>query len=476
MSTYKLLDAIGMVGDDLIAEARQQKPVFPLRRIVATAACLVLIIGIFSLLLQITGPGTTAQRIPITTLLEDNTLNQGFTGNWKNMCVDDPGMYLLIGISVTAKAVEVLPDTYQFYDDPLCHGWCLAKMEVLKVLHGKNVPKYFYFIFPEAYMTDLTRYDALVIKDLAQLTYENPVLYNADTGNAETFPCMLFSAYSLSQTPNLTHLFIAACSNGIFDESLWTASPAWEECFRYYRANLDQPERGDFVQRGWTLNQMEDAIRQEYAMDYHAPKVVSLSSSLSPAVAEALEYITPFTNGIFASTTSKLGQLGLNPEIQAIYRRYLNNYPTNQTVRLLGEKAVYSNAVFSDADISDLPDLASALYAIRQAYDIGRITPPHIADWQEREFLDCSIFGWYAKTSTGVYGIIRIDWKYKGDENLRPKFDDSYFIIKPGKGYAENINRDALLDLLDQGQDFVYQGTYDSGGKADVWGLIPPPV
>lgn len=502
MKSEKLMDAIGMVGDDLIAEAKTpRKRTIRWQRIAAAAACLALIIACFLLWFpgkespQISGSiptiTTTAPAIPtvpttvppnnnaisITQRVEAEAPGYGFVGNYEAIRnVESPGMYLANGIAVTAKAAEILPDTYYFYNDPLQSRWHLVKMVTLNTLHGNNIPEEFYFLLPEAYFTDLTEYDSLIIKDLAQYGYENTVLYNASRGTAEICDYVLFGAYMFSPTPSLSHLFIAACSDGEFDESLWSVTAEWEKYTQYFRARLDAPDDYTMAGRGWTQEQVETAvIRQCNEDNPWGEETVDLLSSLQTDAAQtAIAYVTSFKNGIFAPQITG-STLSIRPEVAMTYRRYLNGYPTNETVRLHGEKVYTSDAKFTESDAQTLPDLASALYAVNQAFEKGEITPPHILDWKNRELLEYAIFGWYAKTSTGVYGIIRIDWRYKGD-HFYGSLDDKYYIIEAGVDEVQSISQDDLLKILDQGNDFVYTSEYDENGKKDIYGSVPPPV
>lgn len=483
MSSDKLIEAIGFIGDDLIAEAKMPRiHIIPWKRIIAAAACLALVIGLLLLIMPDengTVPGLPPANDPIsiTQRVEADRPGHGFVGNYQTILnMDAPGMYLTNGISVTARAVEISQDVYYFYNDPVQNRWHLVTVQTLQTLHGENVPEEFYFLLPEAYLTDLTAYDALIIKDLTQYGYENTVLYNASQGVAEICDYMLLGAYMFSATPSLSHLFMAACTDGIFDESLWTATPAWERDTQYFRTYLDAPKDSMLAGRGWKRAEIEAAVIRQSNIDnpWGAQTVGLLSSLQTESAKAAVAYVTSFKNGIFAPQITG-SSLSVRPAVAMTYRRYINGYPTNETLRLHGEQVYASDAKFTQADEHTLPDLASALYAIGHAFNQGQITPPHMIDWKNRECKEYAIFGWYAKTSTGVYGIIRIDWRYTGDR-FYGLLDDKYYIIEPGASQVHSIERDDLLKILDQGNDFVYLSEYDETGKADLSGSVPPPV
>lgn len=457
MRTDKLVDAIGMVGDDLIAEAKKpRRRSLRLQRIVAAAACLALIIGMLFLL----WPGAN-DAFPTTLRMEAEPPGQGFVGNYSETQISgvaaEPFWY---GISVTAKAVEMLPDTYLFLGDSRNTPLRLVRMETIRTLYGETMVDAFYFLLPEKYAVDLTVYDALVIDNIQQYGYENNVLYNQTAGCYESFPLVMFGTFQQFDL----YINFVAFSNGSFDESLWLANEAWKDTFSTKIENLDNPKNYDIVRRGWILPQVEEKVRQHRKAYISPPQVHTLSEVESETVIEALTYVAPFENGVFIPNAIS-GSLG---GIYSCYRRYLNGYPTNETILILGKDVSYSDAKFTDAEMEKLPNLTAALHAIEQDFEAGEIAPPHICDYSAYKLYAYSIRGWYAKTDTAVYGIIRIDWRYDVN-NLASSYDDllddKYYIIEFGTNDVRAIDRDALIELLDNESDYVFDGKYNENGK-----------
>ena len=72
------------------------------------------------------------------------------------------------GISVTAKLIEMLPDTYTFFDDWNQYEYRLLRMKTVKLLRGTEMTEEFYYMVPVDFMTDFSVYDSFVIKNMAQ--------------------------------------------------------------------------------------------------------------------------------------------------------------------------------------------------------------------------------------------------------------------------------------------------------------------
>ena len=185
-------------------------------RLGAVAACLALIVGAFLVVLMLiddgnlvvptpsttsartdstNAPATTQDRIrpniPLVTLQNPSSAPQYYGMEFS----DDSSPSAEInteGISVTAKLLEVLPDTYTFYDDWDQTKFRLLKMETVKLLKGGAMNECFYYIVAEPYMTDFTLYDRFVLIDMGQYGYEYSVLYNQTKGCAEQLDTALF--------------------------------------------------------------------------------------------------------------------------------------------------------------------------------------------------------------------------------------------------------------------------------------------
>ena len=132
-----------------------------------------------------------------------------------------------------------------------------------------------------------------------------------------------------------------------------------------------------------------------------------------------------------------------------------------------GDEDIYkfSKARFSNADMGALPDLRAAITTVADAYDNGEIHPPHIEDYEKLRLASHGIFGWYAKTESGVIGIVRVTWRFYTEKH-EDYCDDAYYIIEYGSDTCKDIDRDALLELLGDCEiTYIYTGKYNEQGK-----------
>lgn len=408
---------------------------------VAIAACLVLVISVLAIAKpfqpddpDVTGPAvlqTSPNTIPPTSpsgmatqllLSTDDTDSRcpmrGCIGRYD--VVEAPVDYIYEGMVVTAKAIQVLPDTYFFYDDHLKTPYRLVKMETLKVLHGEKMVSSFYYLQKQSDSTDYLSYDALVMDFLHPYGYEGSVLYNATAGAPERMPLMLFGS---------------VYQNSVFG----------------YKSGLSA-----------TLEELEaDVINNKHFELTNVPSVPSMADITSPEAKDALAYVQNTDNGLFIPTASNL-VLYYNPKIQYQARRYIYGYPTTETVRIWIDKAEYSESKFTKEDLAELVDLEPAITAVKEAFGDGNIHPPHIADAQSVELKEHFIFGWYCKGKDGVYGIIRLTFRYVGG------YDDAYFIVTGDSKEPQQINRNSLLELVGTADDYIYLGDYNSEGMTQL--------
>ena len=361
------------------------------------------------------------------------------------------------GISVKAKLIEMLPDTYTFFDDWSQHEYRLLRMKTVKLLRGTEMTEEFYYMVPVAFVTDFSVYDSFVIKNMAQFGYEYSVMYNKTQGKAEQFNLALFG-YRIYGYHLMGENFVAFDSDGNFDERLWNANEAW----------IEETNRAPIID---TIAQAETIIQQEYdgwTNDFY----VHLLKDISGEAANVLDTIKSFENGIFVPTFSS-SKLYLLPEVQFHAVRYINGFATNEKVSVWckewtgGDQDTYAftKARFNEEDMSRLPDLSSAFESVKGALDSGSVTPPHFNNQEKLKNTTSGVFGWYAKTENGVIGIVRVTWCFY-TEKYQDYYDDAYYIIEYGSDECKAIDRDALLELLgDYEATYIYTGEYNEYGK-----------
>lgn len=365
------------------------------------------------------------------------------------------GDALLDGPSVIAEFVEALPDVYTVYDDWDQDEIMLIRMKTVKLLGGsKEMPEEFYYMVPVAFMTDFSLYDSFIIKRMGQASYEYAVLYNKTKGEPEQIHLAMFSysAYGIG----MGEQFIAFDENGNFDRGLWESNDAW----RKYSDNYESPG---------TLDEVAES-ESSRSNAYRGP---NLLKHLSGEAVEALEYIKSFENGIFVPGIS-YHLHSASPEVQFIATRYIDGFASNERLFIIQDTNIqgdigrheFSKAHFSEDDLNALPDLRNAITTVADAYNKGRIDPPHIKNYNSLRLSSYGIFGWYAKTDDGVIGIVRVSWSYSGKLGDGLRLDDAYYIIEYGSKTCKPIDRDALLERLGECEStYIYTGEYNERGK-----------
>lgn len=372
------------------------------------------------------------------------------------------------GISVTAKFIEALPDTYTFFDDWSQYEYRILRMQTVKLLKGVEMTEEFYYLVPVNYMTDFSLYHQFVILDMAQFGYDLFVMYNQSRQTAESFTLPLFGYRNYGYYLMGDNL-IAFDANGNLDLRLWTSNAYWNEETEY--AQKQPPV---------TLAEAEEKAKPQgnWADDLY----VHLLTDITGDAAEVLDRIRSFKNGIFVPEFSSI-ILFLGPEVQFRATRYINGFATNESVRVWckewtgGKQDTFalSKAKFYEEDLKNLPDLSSAMASVVTAYHNGEITPPHIDENAIKKSTGYGIFGWYAKTPGGVIGIVRVSFSFdaKDTHTYRPLFDDAYYIVTPGATECTAIDRDELVKLLGEYETtYIYTGEYNELGKKTI--EIPP--
>ena len=358
------------------------------------------------------------------------------------------------GISVTAKLIEMLPDTYTFFDDWNQHEYRLLRMKTVKLLRGTEMTEEFYYMVPVAFMTDFSVFDSFLIKNMAQFGYEYSVMYNQTQGKAEQLSLVLFGDQEGDYL--LGSNFMAFDSDGNFDERLWNSNEAW----------IERTEHATIVDN---IEQAEKIHKEEHKYNNH---YVHLLKDISGEAAGVLEQIKSFENGMFIPAFEPETLL-LSPEVQFHATKYINGFATNEKVSVWckektgGDQDTYAftKARFNEEDMSRLPDLSSAFESVKGALDSGSVTPPHFNNQEKLKNTTSGVFGWYAKTENGVIGIVRVTWRFY-TEKYRDYYDDAYYIIEYGSDECKAIDRDALLELLgDYEATYIYTGEYNEYGK-----------
>lgn len=415
----------------------------------AAAACFCIIIGALIGILLLRQPNPD-----VNPCLQASSSAPQYYGSEASVGDFDPNQEVnTTGISVTARWKETLPDTYTFFDDWNQYEFRLLRMEVVTLLRGQEMTDEFYYMIPVDYMTDFSRFHQFVILGMAQYGYEYSVLYNKTQECAEQLNLVLFGYVSYNFNL-LGEKLMAFDSDGNFDVRLWEANEAWIAGTKNAFKPVD------------TIQQAEEAARQETG--YADSIYVHLLKDISSEAADALSKIKSFENGVFVPNSYGYTH-HLTPEVQFHAVRYINGFRTNEQISIYSKDwnggdadiVYFSKARFQAEDFNALPNLAAAITSVASAYDAGEITPPHIQNVEELTLLQHGILGWYAKTESGIIGIVRVTWRY-----LEGNLDDMYYIVEYGADACEPIDRDALLERFgDHETTYIYNDAYDENGK-----------
>ena len=347
------------------------------------------------------------------------------------------------GLTVKAELMEVLPDTYTFFDDWKQQEYRLLRMKTQKLLQGGEMTEEFYYLVPMEFMTDFTRFACFIIRDMAQITYEYGVMYNKTQGTAEQLNLVIFG-YHVYKYDELGEQMLAYNDIGVFDQRLWNSNDLWKRV----------TENAHGIS---TLSAAELYLRND---ERHRDRYVHLLKDVSQESADMIAYARSFDNGFYIPTFSST-KLSLSPEVQLPTVRYINGFATNEYIRIEADSYEWTKARFEEQDMENLPDLSSAITAVASAYEAGEVTPPHIRNHTQKKLSGYGIFGWYAKTKDGVIGVVRVTWSY-----YKGYSDDAYFIIESGSDECRPIDRDALLRRIGSYETtYIYDGKYNQNGK-----------
>lgn len=462
MTGKDLISALNDVEHEMVEDAGKKKASRWLKYGTA-AACLLVVLGVLSV--QMWGYWTT-HYLPVESDTSSATQQPPMIGGTSSGPLyygdgnsDGGGMeaaLLDVGVSVTAKPLELLPDIYTFYEDLQQTAFCLLRVETVKVLKGERVPEELYLVIPERFKTDFMRYELLGLVDLMQYTYEVAVVYNKTQDCALQIQGILFGFNPYTVGSPVGDM-MAFHENGRFDGSLWNATEAWQS---------ETETAGEGLEEGFDLEALVEQERQ--SADRMGRDIsVTYLADVEGEAAEAVKYATDLGNGVYSDSSYNL--LSLGPTVQMTARRYLNGFATNETVYVCGgysngkrteDHAEYSKAGFTEEDLGRLPNLRSAVKAVKKGFDEGLVVPPHIEGYREMKLRGYGIFGWYAKTEEGVLGIVRVNFRYGSH------YDDTYYVMEYGADSCYLVERDELLELLGEYEtDFIYDGAYNECGK-----------
>lgn len=341
-----------------------------------------------------------------------------------------PGTHVV----VEGRILDISPDVYMDLPSYTPYGYAarrlgeyyLLKVQVIDVVIGEGVPQEFYFQIPaDCAHPELLEYDSFIFS-LYQIGMEDHVFLNTRTNTYETFSMVFEIRSDLVMRGGLL-----AFTDGKLDLSLWTE--VWGRSYSSISKYLSDESNFPIKSRH-TAEQAKQAIRtyyDTYRTDVKFHAVMSKSDFEGEQAKAALEYIQPFTNGVFS--------FGLGYAM-----RIINGYRTTEVLRVYSDRVEYIGEPFTKQDLMNLPDISKILEQI----DFSALAPPHTPHYKELEQTSCGTDAWYTKVNGKVYGVVKVYWDFRvPDDVTKTYYDDMYIIAYPDGSYSE-IDREKLRALI----------------------------
>ena len=345
-----------------------------------------------------------------------------------------------INLVVVAKVKDVLPDVYQ---DPLTTRYYhILKMEMLDNVNVKNMPREFYLRLSTHLSTDLDIFTRLVLS-IQQVGIENYLMINQDLSQMQPFS-LLFELYSdQGMYGSLGDLI--AFTDGVWDQRLYKMK-GWE---RPSALTSDYPVCDEYN----TIEDCRSRILKISSKNNIPTKRVYTAKDIATGTAqeEFLEWVKPFRNGVYAQKFKESGTV--------YYTRLINNFPTNEVIRVSQEEANWLSEHFTEEDLFSLPDLGAFMTDL-QLYKLETMNSPHSDFYKDKEVYLKSIWaeGKYYKVNGHIYGLVKVCWAYWTNRSSNAHkwpgsyVDAMYYLISADGSYVV-AQRDEIAKLL--GEDFL---------------------
>lgn len=337
--------------------------------------------------------------------------------------------YFPVGIIVEACVVEVLPDVY--VDSGGTRTYWVAKLKILDVIRGENLPETIYFRFRyqeppfyqipgKTYERDLFDGYSSMILSLEQEGIENYMLINKDQGRAEYFPDMF--CLDGVDLPDYGSIIPFVERRATYD--LWDMIP--HPC---------PAKIGDSVEQ--VKKKVRDMIAEE---DGYLPpcRYVTAEDVFVTEEGKEIRRLVASQNGNVFAHRLLFG--GDEPVVQ--YHRLVNGVPTEEWIAVTPGKVTRSQIQFTREELEALPDIGTAVATL----DVSKLAPPHVSLLEGDRLQGYNVQGFYRVADGEIYGILRVIWVYrrKAEGYLQ---DDCYFLYDC-HGNARTVEREELRELL----------------------------
>lgn len=409
MNHEDLFEAIG-AADERMLEKSEHRPRRKKKIIFASiAACLVLAIAIGAFV----QPAETQRLIcpeQITWSVSGGLLIEE-SDNMFGMILDvmGPEYQFSFDISIEAKVLEVLPDTYSIPGASTgSKKYRILRLKVVDEIIATDFPEEIYYRLPETLDPNLMEYDSLIL-NLKQVGIENYQMLNENQRQIEAFTYLFGQA---TYAPD--YGAVMAFKNNKLDLGLWNKE-GWDESKQWAELATADAEWNYPGQIDRNIEETKEAILQQaqrFKKDGEYKFYTGVITSnyfnwLEAAI--ALKYVEPFENGTFKQYFYADESVSDSGEVGVSYTRIINGFSTNEVLRIArtydgsGKAVSRSGERFTQQDMEDLPDLVSVIE------NIGDYLPQTYWGTDAMEHF-CGVRGEYHKVDDVVYGVVVIEW------------------------------------------------------------------
>jgi len=463
MTGFDLLLALNDLDDDLVESGAlpPKKKTFPYKYL-GLAACIALVlVGIFVYFhLSSRNKPIPNELFTNANIAPEQVGGSPITGdlydpNSIGKPLSAPSFEFGYGFVVIGNVTQVLPDIYyipeyDFEDSPVSYQ--ILQIEVAQVVSGTGVPDQILYMIPSYLVTNIDSYETLLIS-MVQFGYEDMVLWNFTTQKMERFPLVFYNGWPHPQLGN-----IIAFTDGIFDESLWQ-NKEWFYGYQFAQGMLDKEYEGLIVKRGCTLDYTLSRIR-EYLDNWenYTPPTVRRYAFQTEEANALMAKMRSFEHGVYAL---------MDPypftSYHLTFRRFVNGCATNEVIQinLETEQITYSDYAFTQEDLAHIANLAQYIQSV-QPDSSEDIPSPSRFSTKGLDLFTFGRFGWYEKTDSGVYGIVKTTWLYR-DMSVKYQYtwyyDESYLLFDMEKGTMREVSRKTLKRLIGENRN-IYNGNY----------------
>ncbi len=415
MTGEAFFEKMELIDDTYVEECRSFAR--PRRWIGLVAACLVfaLLLGSGFLIQYLwrgnDGPYPNDSPFPEVTFLEYKEPLTGTPaksiGRIPGSAGTPPAFGFFGGIVVTAKAVQVLPETYETLcgiNTSITAKYRIFKMRVIDQL-SSGISGEFWYALPEYLYCDLMQYDCLLL-GMEQLGNEY-LLVNLEENQTVAF-ASLFAGVS---SPELGSMI--AFTDDVFDESLW-AQEHWLYGYQFARYMLDTEDSSLLVHRGITLSETLARLEDDCITCNQA---LWLSDIPGAEAQQALEYVRSADKGFFQCEL----QNGVHHFI-----RYIGGCATSERILIYPDGTVqWPSYRFEEGDFDRLPDVAGLV----EKLELEQLEPPNLnVEGLERSY--CGARGSYHKIADGVVAMVVVEWMYISEHHFDGACDVDYMVLR----------------------------------------------